>query len=274
MLLAFQMFSKSNPGSVSEMASCFLDEKTFCQCCQLLLEHSHSICDGWSWHWVKDPDEGYLRKIALGTGKLRTSSNPNQISEQYPQGTGSNQRQERTASLSLHTDDEDDDERYDDDYDAGAVCCMQEGGRSDVIRYEYHVLYSSSYQTPVLYFRASTLEGRSLSLEEVWDGVHPNYMQRLQHGPWDTITQQEHPLLGQSFFVLHPCRTEEFMMPVLQAALEEQRPVNYVVTWLSVVGSVVGLHVPLSYCTEVRPPPPPHTSSRPLKPPDQQTQPD
>lgn len=27
---------------------------------------------------------------------------------------------------------------------------------------------------------------------------------------------KEHPLLGQPFFMLHPCRTEEFMRPVLQ----------------------------------------------------------
>ncbi|KAI2660299.1 Ubiquitin-like-conjugating enzyme ATG10 [Labeo rohita] len=59
-----------------------------------------------------------------------------------------------------------------------------------VLRYEYHVLYSCSYQIPVLYFRASTLDGRPLSLEEVWSNVHSNYRQRLRHGPWDTLTQQ------------------------------------------------------------------------------------
>lgn len=32
------------------------------------------------------------------------------------------------------------------------------------------------------------------------------------------------------------------------------RRVNYIVTWLSVVGPVVGLDVPLSYCTEVSAP--------------------
>lgn len=97
---------------------------------------------------------------------------------------------------------------------------------------------------------------------------------------------QEHPLLGQPFFVLHPCRTEEFVRPVVQAAEAQHRycvymsricvfvclcvhphtdtggmrcnlcvwccccrKVNYVVTWLSVVGPLVGLHLPLSYST-------------------------
>lgn len=36
------------------------------------------------------------------------------------------------------------------------VCTVSEGSRK-VLQYEYHVLYSCSYSTPVLYFRASTL---------------------------------------------------------------------------------------------------------------------
>ncbi|KAL7988917.1 hypothetical protein Chor_007836, partial [Crotalus horridus] len=61
---------------------------------------------------------------------------------------------------------------------------------SEVIRYEYHVLYSCSYQAPVLYFRASFLDGKSLTLDEIWKSVHECYMDRLWQGPWDTITQQ------------------------------------------------------------------------------------
>lgn len=97
----------------------------------------------------------------------------------------------------------------------------------------------------------SLSEGRSLSLEEVWSSVHPNFRLQLQHSPLNTITQQvtadchcdcesslnsnlltcmscvcpsqEHPLLGQPFFMLHPCKTEEFMRPVLQEAQDQHR---------------------------------------------------
>lgn len=34
---------------------------------------------------------------------------------------------------------------------------------------------------------------------------------------------QEHPLLGQPFFMLHPCKTQDFMRPVLQAAQDSHR---------------------------------------------------
>ncbi len=36
------------------------------------------------------------------------------------------------------------------------VCTASEGS-VQVLRYEYHIMYSCSYSTPVLYFRASTL---------------------------------------------------------------------------------------------------------------------
>ncbi|XP_077318578.1 ubiquitin-like-conjugating enzyme ATG10 isoform X2 [Lithobates pipiens] len=120
----------------------------------------------------------------------------------------------------------------------------QEAQETEVIHYEYHVLYSISYQVPVLYFRASFLDGRPLTLEEIWNRVHGCYKPRLLHGPWETITQQEHPILGQPFFMLHPCRTNEFMSFVKGASNREG---NYITTWLSTVGPVVGLSLPLSF---------------------------
>ncbi|XP_049564268.1 ubiquitin-like-conjugating enzyme ATG10 isoform X2 [Orcinus orca] len=118
---------------------------------------------------------------------------------------------------------------------------------TEVIKYEYHVLYSCSYQVPVLYFRASFLDGSPLALKDIWEGVHECYKTRLLHGPWDTITQQEHPILGQPFFVLHPCKTNEFMTPVLKNSQKINRNVNYITSWLSMVGPAVGLNLPLSY---------------------------
>ncbi|XP_037065417.1 ubiquitin-like-conjugating enzyme ATG10 isoform X3 [Peromyscus leucopus] len=94
---------------------------------------------------------------------------------------------------------------------------------SEAIKYEYHVLYSCSYQVPVLYFRASFLDGRPLALKDIWEGVHECYKTRLLQGPWDTITQQEHPVLGQPFFVLHPCKTNEFMTAVLRSSQKINR---------------------------------------------------
>ncbi|XP_062409828.1 ubiquitin-like-conjugating enzyme ATG10 [Sardina pilchardus] len=222
-------------------SSCYLDERTFRHSCRLFLDHSHSLNDGWAWEEVNGSEaEGYMKKTVMVS--CRVSGVPYRGSRSNPVDAIDALMEEEQPCC-------DQDEAVGEQQTAVA-----EG--QCVVRYEYHVLHSCSYQIPVLYFRASTLEGRSLSLEEVWSNVHPNYQQRLRQGPWDTITQQEHPLLGQPFFMLHPCRTEEFMRPALKTARAEHKGVNYIVTWLSVVGPVVGLDVPLSYALAVGAPAP------------------
>ncbi|AWP04631.1 putative ubiquitin-like-conjugating enzyme ATG10 [Scophthalmus maximus] len=219
---------------VKKMSWCMLEE-TFHSCCQLLLQQSEQLKDGWSWEPVQDSQEGFLRKTALRS--LVINSSP-VWDQSLP--VASNDADSITVDI-VDDDDEDD-----------GVCMVSEDS-SQVLKYEYHILYSCSYSTPVLYFRAFTLEGRSLSLEEVWSSIHPNFRLRLQDSPLHTISQQEHPLLGQPFFMLHPCRTEEFMRPVMQAAQDQHRPVNYVLTWLSVVAPLVGLDVPLKYFIQLHP---------------------
>ncbi|KAM9350189.1 ubiquitin-like-conjugating enzyme ATG10 [Symphorus nematophorus] len=233
------------------MSSCVLDEQKFRQCCQLLLQRSEQLKDGWSWEAVQGSEEGYLRKTALRSVVI--DSNPVWDLE----GSGSESAPDQDESVPVDPSDADsitgDIDEADDEADEDEGVCTVSEGSSQVLQCEYHIVYSCSYSTPVLYFRASTLEGRSLSLEEVWSSVHPNFRLRLQKSPLNTITLQEHPLLGQPFFMLHPCKTEEFMRPVLQAAQEQHRPVNYVLSWLSVVAPVVGLDVPLKYSTQLHP---------------------
>lgn len=218
-----------------------LDEDSFRLCCQQMLQLSDTLRDGWSWEIARGFDEGYLKKTSLRSYIVGTDFILDGLASDWPRASssaeGSGEAEHQQMECLPSEEDEDD-----------GACDVSEGS-SRTCQTEYHVLYSCVYNTPTLYFQAYTLEGRSLSLEDVWRSVPPSYRQRLQHSPWDTITQQEHPLLGQPFFQLHPCRTEEFMRPVMQAALRENRGVNYVVTWLSVVGPVVGLEVPLSYST-------------------------
>lgn len=241
---------------VGGMSLCLLDEKNFHQCCQLLLQQSDELRDGWSWEPIQGSEEGYLRKTAVRSVFIDASTKWDQEesrsnSETHTSCDSRPDQEKEQCALAASGDadiikgdiDEDDDE------DNGV--CVVAAGSSQVLQYEYHILYSCSYSSPVLYFRAFTLEGKSLSLEEVWSSVHPNFRLRLQHSPLNTITQQEHPLLGQPFFMLHPCRTEDFMRPVLQAAQEQHRPVNYVLTWLSVVGPLVGLDIPLKYSIQL-----------------------
>ncbi|XP_028988522.1 ubiquitin-like-conjugating enzyme ATG10 isoform X2 [Betta splendens] len=212
-----------------------LEEDTFSTCCHLLLQKSEQLRDGWSWESVQGSPEGYLKKTALRSAVITSNAIWSQ--------EGSKCNSEAHSCCQYSSDQQsvvvDEDDRG---------CTVPEGS-SQFLQYEYHILYSCSYRTPVLYFRACTLEGRSLSLEEVWSSVHPDFQVRLRTSPLNTISQQEHPLLGQPFFMLHPCRTQEFMRPVLQVAQDQHRSLNYVVVWLSVVGPLVGLDFPQEYST-------------------------
>ncbi|XP_061746450.1 ubiquitin-like-conjugating enzyme ATG10 isoform X2 [Nerophis ophidion] len=178
------------------MSPSLQSEEDFRHLCQVFLKTSDRLRDGWSWERVQGSEEGYLKKTALRSVLIQSG-------DQDLKGSGS--------------DSEDVSEGDDTDTAAeseGSTCALQ---------YEYHILYSCSFMTPVLYFRASTLEGRSLSLEEVWGSVHPHFRSRVRHSPLTSITQQEHPVLGQPFFMLHPCKTDHLMSALMHSAQQQHR---------------------------------------------------
>ncbi|XP_067838885.1 ubiquitin-like-conjugating enzyme ATG10 isoform X1 [Heptranchias perlo] len=211
-----------------------LGKQQFQQFCKLFIRHSDEIHNGWEWR-QKELNEGYMVKVHLRSKNSKNNSVVGDHCLQSLQCLEAESLSEEEVNL----------ENVSNDTEEAQVTT------SELIRYEYHVVYSSSYQAPVLYFRACYSDGRPLALKEIWENVHDCYKERLFQGPWDTITQQEHHLLGQPFFVLHPCRTPELMTPIMDGATQEKRNVNYITSWLSMMGPVVGLDLPLSYATAV-----------------------
>ena len=107
------------------------------------------------------------------------------------------------------------------------------GTTSCLVTFQYHVVFSSAYNVPVLYFNAWHSTGRLLKLEEVW-GMAPASSDQYSY-----ITQVEHPLLARPFFEIHPCRTEKLM--------GQLAPRKYLISWISAVGRDVGLSLDIKY---------------------------
>ncbi|XP_068391707.1 ubiquitin-like-conjugating enzyme ATG10 isoform X4 [Eschrichtius robustus] len=146
----------------------FFGEETFQHYCAEFIKHSQKIGDGWEWRTSKDCSDGYMYKTQF----------------QIKNGTAVSHRG-TSARVQTCLPMEEALEPPLDDFEVTETTTATE-----VIKYEYHVLYSCSYQVPVLYFRASFLDGSPLALKDIWEGVHECYKTRLLHGPWDTITQQ------------------------------------------------------------------------------------
>lgn len=110
------------------------------------------------------------------------------------------------------------------------------------LKFEHHILYSSSFCVPVLYFNCYREDGSSLSLDELWKTVPNIHKSQPTDTHWTTITQSQHPLLGFPFFHLHPCHTADLMK-------ECQRPsgCSYIMSWLSSVGPMAHVDLPVDY---------------------------
>jgi len=106
------------------------------------------------------------------------------------------------------------------------------------LKYDFHVVFSESYSVPVLYFNISHLNGSLLSLDDIWK----LFLHKKNSNMYETITQQEHPILQRPFFVLHPCHTENLLRQVTDQSAKKR-----FLFWLSIYGQSIGLPLSIHY---------------------------
>uniref|UniRef100_A0A914WND5 Ubiquitin-like-conjugating enzyme ATG10 n=1 Tax=Plectus sambesii TaxID=2011161 RepID=A0A914WND5_9BILA len=116
-----------------------------------------------------------------------------------------------------------------------------------VLTKEYHICFNPSYGVPVLYFNIWTQDGKLLPIEQVWQLVCSSHKEAVLLDPWTAISQQEHPHLGAPWFHIHPCHTAKAMSKLSQSTTQ----FNYVLSWLSMFGPVVGLSIPNQMMTSI-----------------------
>ncbi|EEY68749.1 uncharacterized protein PITG_19126 [Phytophthora infestans T30-4] len=114
---------------------------------------------------------------------------------------------------------------------------------------EFHIVYHTIYQTPVLYFRVQAVDGTPVNSNIVTrDLQFPG-----SNGRSTFVAMEEHPVLGKPFSCLHPCETAtamQLLLAQLQARSTEASSYTnvpqYLVSWLSLVQPLTEIS-PLDY---------------------------
>ncbi|KAF8422906.1 hypothetical protein EV426DRAFT_704652 [Tirmania nivea] len=135
---------------------------------------------------------------------------------------------------------------------------------------EYNIVLSPIYCVPVLYFNM-TIDSTPASLDDVYQHLvwqsdvsrDVNWEETLRAvGVHGAISQGEHPVLGTPLWFIHPCETAALMenwrtrpieihsIPRLDTAdIYSKNGIislqNYLQIWLGMMGSTVGLHLPV-----------------------------
>jgi ubiquitin-like-conjugating enzyme ATG10 len=108
------------------------------------------------------------------------------------------------------------------------------------------VVYSASYQVPVLYFQlCNTMWHSPPSLDTLHSVLVPElHKPPVQHvGILGAISKSDHPVTGVPSFFVHPCQTLAAMTSLQISRSGE--PDNYLLGWIGIIGAAVGLSVPV-----------------------------
>ncbi|CAG8602568.1 7810_t:CDS:2 [Acaulospora morrowiae] len=131
--------------------------------------------------------------------------------------------------------------------------------RDEYLTVNYHIIFSTSYKVPVLYFNVCYDDGTPLKIDEIYSHlVQPLRLDDIKTaGFYGGISQQDHPTLSVPFYFLHPCETATLMKSIVEVStsenLEEEGITleGYIRSWLSFVGPVVGLKIGIEYFLEI-----------------------
>ena len=127
-------------------------------------------------------------------------------------------------------------------------------GDRDEREVNYDIVYSPTYQVPVLYLSfPSTNRSPLIPPDEVYDLLVPYpYRAQLQAvGPMSALSMTgEHPVTGGPAYFVHPCLTLDSMQAVM--AGRKVSAAEYLALWVGVVGATVGLSLPVSLARELQ----------------------
>jgi len=111
---------------------------------------------------------------------------------------------------------------------------------------ELHIVYSMAHNVPVLFLKVWKRDGSCLPVDYLWKGfttilrADDDALNRLR-----TLTQQEHPFLGEPWYFLHPCHTADLMANIGFSAATPAE--EYMASWMSTLLPLFSCHVANEY---------------------------
>nr|CCA22817.1 conserved hypothetical protein [Albugo laibachii Nc14] len=105
--------------------------------------------------------------------------------------------------------------------------------------FEFHIVYHTLYQSPVLYFGTSRADGQELSTQEILQVISPSCKDIKQF-----ISIGDHPILESFYHFVHPCETLETMRLLLESDTDFSKGIsdqNYLLSWLTLMQPVTGI---------------------------------
>ncbi|CAJ0960214.1 unnamed protein product, partial [Mesorhabditis belari] len=99
-----------------------------------------------------------------------------------------------------------------------------------------HILRSSHYDLPVLWFNFYHRDGRPLRLDEISDLLTKNDLTKCSNFV-RLVTQEIHPYYGVLFFFIDPRKAKKNIEDL-------EGNGNFIVRWLSLYGAIIGMTLP------------------------------
>ncbi|RZC02635.1 Ubiquitin-like-conjugating enzyme ATG10 isoform E [Glycine soja] len=153
--------------------------------------------------------------------------------------------QEEESDRSLTWKEESNISQREEPFDNAALVCPEH----EVNQYDFHIVYSATYRVPVLYFRSYHGDGQLLPFDEIEKDLPGHSAKLRSESKWTFISHEEHPYLNRPWYKLHPCGTSDWMKLLFNgdSSLNKKDFVieQYLVSWFSAIGLVVGLKMPL-----------------------------
>lgn len=110
----------------------------------------------------------------------------------------------------------------------------------------FSIVYSETWQSPVLYFRVQNKDGSLISSrEDIVQLLKPIHHQNQVQDSWDFVSYDEHPVDGMPSFFLHPCQTNNRMTQLVRCIAGDILPSGLLLLiWMSLIFPAVGLVIP------------------------------